>query len=106
MTVKINKYISNNVFYAEINSSLNPDEISLIKKYGEPDINLGGTLTETINVPSQFKKIYSDSPLQFNSIDESIVNTWIIVIIERLRIAMETLKGNSDSFTDEIKIQI
>lgn len=103
MTINIKKEIKNRVYNVEIYTSLNYDEYELLKKYGEPEINIGGFIP---TIPSQYKKLLSDSPFVCNNVDISVANSWITYMVETLRLAIESLRSKGDVFTEDIKIEL
>lgn len=100
-------------------SELSQQDAALMQKYGEPEINVGGTfLALTANeftLPDEFVKVRSDFPIRktFDSRAEPFdTNTQIKVegyrdeVVTRFTDAFTTLRANSDSFTKEIVYNI
>lgn len=101
-----------------------PDKISdtdkkLMKQYGEPEINVGGTfLSGTGNeftLPATYVKIRSDFPYEqdfdstatpFDTNTQTKVEGWRDAVLSLIDTAITTLRANVDTFTAEITHQI
>ena len=81
----------------------------LMAKYGEPEIDLGGSFTgpPAFDLSSNLVKIMSESPFtqSFDSADyadaEDRANVWAAAISSRLDTAVTDLRTNDDDFTRE-----
>jgi hypothetical protein len=84
-------------------------DLDLMAKYGEPEVDLGGSFTgpPAFTLPSNLVKVMSDSPFtqSFDSRDyanaEDRANVWATAVIGRITDAMTTLRANDDEFTRE-----
>jgi len=95
MKIKVNKTIEDNknkVFIYVYD--LTKADMILFANFGEPIIDIGGTIGAT-TMTSELKKIYSDAPhIYINDVstvaadNELISDTWITTIIDRMEIIM------------------
>jgi hypothetical protein len=90
---------------------------ALMTKYGEPEIDLGGTFldadvsdtsdADTFTLSSNLVLIMSESPFtqSFDSDDyadaEERALLWESVMVTRIKAALTTLRANTDEFTTE-----
>ena len=97
-----------NVYNAEVKTTeWSPIDESLLARYDEPQINLGGAFSEgdisfTI-APDKYAKVQTDSPflMQFPTIDDAQAgdkaNIWLRGIISRVRTAMTNLRATDST---------
>ena len=86
----------------------------LIEKYGEPDVDLGGSFTgpPAFTLTSRLVTIVSESPhiQRFDSRDdvnaEDKANVWADEVELRIQNAFTTLRGNVDGFSGEEVITV
>lgn len=110
------KTIENDIYVvvmANDTDALSNQDKDLMKKYGEPEIDLGGSFGTSPNVftlPSKLVKIRSDFPIrqEFDSRSAPFdtntlikVNSWITQVSTEFSNAMTTLRDNTDTFTGE-----
>lgn len=96
-----------------INDSMSEADRDLMEKFGEPEINLGGTYGSSPNqftLPDKYAKIRSDFPYtaEFDANDTPFdtntgtkVSSYETGVITKITDALTTLRTNSDSFTGE-----
>lgn len=117
---RIFKSIDNNVYKAEfVNDMTGFSEADklLIQKFGEPEINMGGTfLTGTSNeytLPDSYARIRSDFPqtiemdakaAPFDTETLTKVNAYVDGIVEKLSTTMSAFRAAhpSDTYTGEV----
>ncbi len=81
----------------------------LMAKYGEPEIDLGGSFTgpPAYDLSSDLRRLRSESPFTMKfDIDDYVdaddrATVWATEMSTRITAAMATLRANSDTFTDE-----
>lgn len=93
--------------------ALGQSDILLMQKFGEPEINVGGTFLsggDQFVLPDQFVKIRSGFPYTttfdatqppFNTNTLTKVNGYITAITTSFTTAFSTLRANSDAFSGE-----
>lgn len=99
-------------------AALSQGDRELIAKFGEPEINLGGTFTtDSVDwtLPDSFVKIVSGLPVR-KDVDISVapfatnttnrLATYRTTITSRFTAALTTLRANNDSFTNEYVTQV
>lgn len=81
----------------------------LMAKYGEPEINLGGSFTgpPAYSLSGDLRRLRSESPFTEKfDIDDyadaaARATVWATEMTTRITAAMATLRANSDTFTNE-----
>jgi hypothetical protein len=84
-------------------------EVKRMVNYGEPEIDLGGTIgTETY--PSDLEKLKSGSPFK-RTVDgrdfltladaETQADAWATEIVARIKVAVDYVRALDDTFTEE-----
>lgn len=99
-------------------AALSQADRELVAKFGEPEINLGGTFTtDSVDwtLPDSFVKIVSGLPVR-KDVDISVapfvtnttnrLATYRTTITSRFTTALTTLRANNDSFTNEYVTQV
>lgn len=115
--IRVFQTIDNEVWKLTFNNdvqSLNEDDRKRMQKYGEPEVNFGGTfLGETddeFTLPARYLKVRADLPttVEFDSRTEDFeTNTQTKVlgyrteILSRITDAFEDLRALTDTFTGE-----
>lgn len=109
--MKLRKYntLSNDVFTVTlITEDWSQADTELMIKFGEPEIDLGGSFTSpTFTLPSNLVKIKSESPFvqafdyRDSTAAEARANKWAADITTRITSAVATLRGQTDTFTGE-----
>jgi len=96
------------------------NDIGLMIKYDEPEINLGGSFSGAISytLPDQYARIRNESPftVSFDSRDddpgtptdtaEVRADIWATAILSRLETEITTLRSHTDDFTSESVVVI
>lgn len=116
--IRINKSISNNVYFVHIENdptALSEGDKEKIHKFGEPEINLGGTFLEgtenEFTLPDKFVRICSEFPqtIRFDSRDERFqanitekIDAYIAAILTAFREAFASLRSREDTFSSEL----
>ncbi|MGG3891988.1 hypothetical protein [Metabacillus fastidiosus] len=123
MKLVINKNLSNNNYEVTIDIvDITLEEQELIKDFGNPSINIGGTLTEddglggTITVATlgdQFKTLPLDIPLtrtftqaQYGLNAQKVADTYAKVTSDKIQAAITALKAKSDSFSGTTEVML
>ena len=111
MKIRTFYMLSNDVYRVSIyTEDWSEGDRELMQKYGEPQIDLGGTFTGTtphFTLPSVLKNIMSESPFGhgFDYRDttdaKNQANAWAAEIANRITDAVDTLRNNTDSYTKE-----
>ena len=111
------KSIENDIYVVRFEhdlTALSNSDKELMQKFGEPEIDLGGTfLASTANeytLPTEYVKVRSDFPIRkefdsrsapFDTNTLTKVNAYKDEIQTRFTSAFTTLRANSDTFTGE-----
>lgn len=80
---------------------------ALMTRFGEPQIDVGGTITEYVSLDSQLKRVMTESPFsaKFDSRDDAAAmqsaNAWADEIAARIQEAVLDLRQNVDGFSGE-----
>lgn len=117
MKLRIFKSIENLVYVVRFENDIiamsNSDK-SLMQRFGEPEINMGGTIpysATTYVLDNKFARIRSDFPqrveldsrsVPFNTSTLTKVNAYVAEITARFSAAVAALRANTDGFTSEI----
>lgn len=117
MLIRVYRAIDNDVWkltFLNDPLELSEDDKKRMKKFGEPEINLGGTFLEDTDdefvLPNKYVKIRSDFPYtaefdirdtQFAENTSTKVTAYQTEIITRLTDAIEGLRDQTDTFTGE-----
>jgi hypothetical protein len=122
--LRVFKFIANDVFTVRFifdPSSISDTDRRLVKEFGEPSINVGGTFTaggETVVIPEKFVRVFSGFPYQygFDAKDPEIgtaasdlANLYADQIVLRLQSVLTNLRQNntlSSSFSSESVISV
>jgi len=87
----------------------------LMQKYGEPQIDLGGTFTGTtpnFTLNNVLKNIKSESPfgqgfdIRDSEYAKDRANAWAAELAVRINDAVDTLRENTDSYTKETVVTV
>lgn len=116
--IRVFQVIDNDVWKVTFNNDpveLSEDDKKRMKKFGEPEIDLGGTFLGTTDnefvLPSKKAKIRADFPYtaEFDSRDsqfaedtETKVVAYRTEILSRITTAFTTLRAQTDTFTGEL----
>ena len=120
--LKINRQIVNDVWkllFTVDTTKLSETDKDLIRKFGEPEINIGGTfLADTGNaytLPAKYVKILSGLPLTqefdstmapFDTATQTKVEAFQTAFITLYTGAFTTLRENTDTFTGETLVNV
>lgn len=115
MKARTFKVLENGVYKVSIyTEDWSENDIGLMIKYSEPEIDAGGTFTGSVSftLPERLVRIRNESPfaVSFDSRDsadsEDMADVWATTILARLTSAIETLRANSDEYTTESVVTI
>ena len=122
MKIRIFKKLQNGVFIVRIQTEdWSENDRNLMIKYGEPEINLGGTFvpdasssdsasSEEIDLPTMYARVMTESPFiqRFDARDcgsiaeaRSVAQQWASLIEERIAEVVSELRSKNDVFTTE-----
>ena len=117
MKIRTFNSINNDIYtvvFDQDRAAISQSDKDLIKKYGEPEINVGGTfLAGTGNeyvLPDQFIRIVSDMPFtqNFDSTTGTFATATVTKVIQfvtdtltKIEDAVTTLRANTDTFSGE-----
>lgn len=122
MKIRIFKKLQNGVFDVRIQTEdWSENDKGLMVKYGEPEVNLGGTFTPSesssassspveIVLPTVYARVMTESPFtqKFDARDcgsvadaRSVAQQWTSIIEERIAEVVSDLRAKNDSFTTE-----
>jgi len=118
MIINTTKTIVRNVRAATIATEVNSREVSFIDAYGEPQVNVGGTIPyidshsapQTFNLPDQYAYMRSSFPVEQSfdmNADPEAANKltgWINEIIARLTAAKTALMAHQFPVTPDVSI--
>lgn len=120
--LRIFKSIENSVYtviFENDPASLSQQDAQLMQKYGEPEINLGGTFlystADEFTLPDEYAKVRSDFPVRrefdsraapFDTDTDTKVNGYITEITTRFEDAFTTLRAHVDAFTGEEVVNV
>ena len=103
--------LNNDVFTVTlITEDWSQNDVQLMEKFGEPQIDLGGTFTGTpsYTLPTNLKNIMTESPFvqgfdyrDFTTTTQARAALWATTMTTRIQAAVSTLRGNTDTFTGE-----
>ena len=109
MKITINKELQNNIYAATFETEFTQQEDTLMEKFGEPVVNLGGDFTgpPAFTLADEYHKIKSGFPAS-QSMDangdaqsEQKMTVWKDEVKARLVTAINDLRGQSDNYTGE-----
>lgn len=118
MFVDIEKYPKNRVFYVKITTDLNETEDKLVCKYGDPEVQVGGTFTDgsfTFTLPEDIKKLkagFKCFKQGFDGRELGVVEAknrgtlYETVMKERLNQTLLNLKAIGDDYTSHEKVTL
>lgn len=117
MKIRTFNSINNDIYtvvFDQDRAAISQSDKDLIKKYGEPEINVGGTfLAGTGNeyvLPDQFIRIVSDMPFTqnfdsttgtFATATVTKVTQFVTDTLTKIEDAVTTLRANTDTFSGE-----
>ena len=110
MKIYITKEILDNTYSAEFKTEFPKQELDLITKFGDPEVNFGGTITgpPAFTLPDAYRKMKAGLPYTY-SIDgngdaqaKDKMLAWITEIRARLVSAINTLRSQTDDYSGEI----
>lgn len=110
--MKLRKFntLNNDVFTVTlVTEDWSQADVDLMVKFGEPEIDLGGTFTGTpsYTLPNNLVRIKSESPFtqSFDYRDAATAEAkallWASTLTTRITSAVGTLRGQTDTFTGE-----
>jgi hypothetical protein len=110
--MKLRKYFSvtDGVYKVSLRTeSFSEVDQQLMAKFGEPEIDVGGSFTgpPAFELPADLRRIRSESPftMKFDSDDyvdaDERAETWSTEMSTKIADAMTTLRANTDDFTKE-----
>ncbi len=118
MKLRVFKSIENLIYVVRFENdvtAISNSDKELMQKFGEPEINMGGTfLAESeleYTLPDRYVRIRSDFPQRveldsrsspFDADTQDKVNGYVTEMIAKFNAAVSTLRENTDSFTSEI----
>lgn len=110
MKIRTIKTLSNRIYSVSIETSdFSQDEINRMVNYGEPELNIGGTVGAA-TYPDDLRLLKSDSPFPFSADGrdyttdaeaEAAADAWAVEIISRIKTLMDALRALGDTFTEE-----
>ncbi len=116
MQFKVDQSIANEVWillFTNVPEKIAESDKILMRHYGEPQINVGGTILDgeetEFTLPDRYLKIRSDFPFQsefdskgtpFDTDTQAKVEGYRDEILDRIETALTTLRANVDTFTD------
>jgi len=119
MKVRIYNTIEDDVYKVTMyTEDWSENDIGLMIKFDEPEVDVGGSFTDgesvpiTFTLPSQLVRIRSESPLNVafdgRDYDEPDVyaEIWSSTMLTRITSAMSTLRSHTDDFTSETVVSI
>jgi hypothetical protein len=116
MRIKIEKSVTDGVYKVKfITEDFSVSETELMTKFGEPEVEMGGTFTvgsDVWSISSNLKKIETDFPVEvlFDSRDNANAMAHAMnyknIIVVRMQTEMQTLKTNYDGFTGEETVNV
>ena len=116
MKIRVYSAVENGIFKITITTEAwSEGDQRLIADYGEPQIDLGGTIDGpapdyvTFTLPNDFVNIMSDSPFQqgFDSRDTSASTAqeqaiaWKLATVDNIETAITVMRETADTFTNE-----
>jgi len=99
-------------------TALSQSDKDLLAKFGEPEINLGGTFTTSSvdwTLPNNYVKIVSGMPARmefdvtvapFSTATADRLTTYRTTVTSRFSTAITDLRANGDTFTNEYVTQV
>lgn len=123
MKIRTFKNLEDNVYRVSIQTEdWSERDMRLMEKYGEPEIDIGGTFLDengsgsgddfTFTLDSKLYGVKTGSPFSygFDARDYADAETrallWATTLISRITDAMTTLRANDDGFTGEDVVNI
>lgn len=110
MKITTTKELVDNKYSAEFKTEFPEQENDLIEKFGDPEINFGGSFTgpPVFDLADHYRKMKSGLPYTYqidangdvDAKDKMLV--WITEIRARLVSEINTLRSQTDDFTGEI----
>ena len=113
MKILVKKTLSNDVCISQITTSdFSEGDISLMARFAEPEIDLGGTFGAgdgEFILPTDLVKIKSDSPFVYKAdsrdltrpVAEDQADVWAAAIVVKIKAALDALRATTDTFTEE-----
>ena len=110
MKITFDKELLDNKYSAEVKTEFTDQELELITKFGDSQINVGGTITgpPAFDLEDQYRAIKAGFPYTY-SIDgngdsqaKDKMNAWITEVRDRLISAINTLRGKTDDYSGEV----
>lgn len=110
MNIKIKKIIENNINKVIISAyNFSEADLILFEKYGEPIINLGGTVGSD-TYPNKLQQIKTDSPFNFSlpidNTSQEKCDLWIDYITNQITEELSILRFKDYSWEKEIILTI
>lgn len=114
MNIRTFYNLTNDVYQVSIyTQDWSEGDRELMKKFGEPQINVGGSFSNpTFTLPDSLKNIMSESPFaqRFDLRDaadaKDRANRWATDMATTISDAVTTLRNNSDSYTKETVVTV
>lgn len=109
MNIYVKRTLASNIYSVEFSTDFTSQESDLIEKFGDPEINCGGSITgpPAFDLSDQYRKLKAGFPFSYqvdgNGDDEASdkVLAWITEIRGRCVTAITTLRDQTDTFTGE-----
>lgn len=116
MKLRVYQTIENDVYVVTIvndPAAISNQDKDAMAKFGEPEIDIGGSFgnsPNTYTLPSKLVKIRSDFPIRqefdsrqtpFDTNTVTKVNSFRDAVVSRFSSAVSTLRGLSDTYTNE-----
>ncbi len=115
MILQIEKALTDNIYKVTLTpTNWSQQDLNLMDKYGEPEVETGGTgtLNPQFEFPTQLRKVKSGFPFT-RAIDgdgdsdaEAKMNNWATEMQTRISTVLTTLRGNTDNFSGTIAITV
>lgn len=110
MKVTLVKSLANNYYSTEVKTEFPEQEEELIEKFGDTEVNFGGTFAgpPSFTLPDTYRKMKAGLPYTFgidgngdaDAKDKMVV--WNTEIRSRLLSAINTLRSQTDDYSGEI----
>lgn len=111
MKIRSDKSIRQNVYLVEVKTeAFSETDLQLMQKFGEPEVNVGGTIPmgqSNFSLPAKNLRVRSDFPYTARFDGDALedaaarANAWRTEMESRIQTAITALRANSDTFTAE-----
>ena len=115
MKIRTFKKLDNDVYRVSIyTQDWSEGDKQLMAKYGEPEIDLGGTFgdSDTFTLDTNLQRVMSDSPFaaafdfRDNILAQDHANTWASTMTIRITDAVTALREQDDGFSGETVVGV